>query len=227
MIPKVKEMKARYFTNELISPKFVIIHHTGSLNDLSQYCANPSDGRQISVHFHITRDGVITRYTNLINFSEPPRCLRAWHTKSSGRYTSHYEYKGVNYQKMNSCTIGIELAGTNTSDYTNAQYQSLIWLSRYIMNSWNVLKDPYRWIGHRDVQGDKADPNDKFKWDYFRGELAKVADGVITMGDSERNEILNAYTILWELIATSVPVDEREGNKYVAAFNKIRELYEE
>ncbi|NHH99820.1 1,6-anhydro-N-acetylmuramyl-L-alanine amidase AmpD [Oceanimonas sp. MB9] len=109
---------------------------------------------RVSAHCLIRRDGELVQYV--------PFHRRAWHAGVScfdGR------------DRCNDFSIGIELEGTDTGDYTNAQYQRLADVSRMLMCTYPAIT-PTRITGHSDIApGRKTDPGPGFDWKRFRAML--------------------------------------------------------
>jgi len=94
-----------------------------------------------------------------------PFDARAWHAGISS-------FQGR--QRCNDYSIGIELEGTDTLPYTDAQYLALDTCSTYI-----ILRYPRitigRIVGHNDIApGRKTDPGYEFDWPRFRQSLFTV-----------------------------------------------------
>ncbi|NTS76568.1 1,6-anhydro-N-acetylmuramyl-L-alanine amidase AmpD [Catenovulum sp. SM1970] len=109
---------------------------------------------KVSSHILIRRDGEIIQY---VPFNE-----RAWHAGVSS-------FAGVD--GCNDYSIGIELEGTDDSEFESAQYQSLIEVTRAIMQSYpKITLDKI--VGHSDIApGRKTDPGTGFDWSYYKSEL--------------------------------------------------------
>lgn len=111
---------------------------------------------RVSAHALIRRDGAITQYV--------PFGLRAWHAGRS-------EFQGR--QACNDFSIGIELEGTDTLPYEDAQYASLAALVRALLAAYATLA-PQRIAGHSDIApGRKSDPGPAFDWGHLRGLLGQ------------------------------------------------------
>ncbi len=109
---------------------------------------------QVSAHCLIRRDGELVQF---VSFDE-----RAWHAGVS-------EFAGR--AACNDFSIGIELEGTDTSGYTEAQYQQLVALSRCLMHHYPDIT-PERIVGHSDIApGRKTDPGTGFDWALYRAML--------------------------------------------------------
>jgi len=109
---------------------------------------------RVSAHAVIRRDGAITQYV--------PFRLRAWHAGQS-------QYRGRS--ACNDFSIGIELEGTDTTPYTDAQYQSLTLLVRALLAAYPTLAAD-RIAGHSDIApGRKTDPGPAFDWRRWRKML--------------------------------------------------------
>jgi AmpD protein len=105
---------------------------------------------KVSSHLLIKRSGDIVQYV--------PFDKRAWHAGQSC-------YEGR--ERCNDFSIGIELEGTETTPYTEAQYNQLAAaVGSLLMTYPGLSKD--RITGHSDIaQGRKTDPGDSFDWKKF------------------------------------------------------------
>lgn len=112
---------------------------------------------RVSCHLFIDRDGQLVQFV--------PLRQRAWHagdSSLSGR------------EDCNSHSIGIELEGTDTLPYTDAQYASLVLVLRALRETFPGIT-PDRIVGHSDVSPErKSDPGPAFDWRRLRGELMKA-----------------------------------------------------
>ena len=109
---------------------------------------------QVSAHCLIRRDGELVQF---VSFDE-----RAWHAGVS-------EFAGR--AACNDFSIGIELEGTDTSGYTEAQYRKLAAVSRCLMHHYPDIT-PERIVGHSDIApGRKTDPGTGFDWALYRAML--------------------------------------------------------
>ena len=110
---------------------------------------------RVSAHVLIRRDGELVQY---VPFGE-----RAWHAGESS-------YRGR--ADCNDFSIGIELEGTDSVPYTDAQYAALTELAAALIGSYGSLAAEHI-VGHSDVApGRKTDPGEVFDWDRLRGALA-------------------------------------------------------
>ena len=102
---------------------------------------------KVSSHILIRRDGEIIQFV--------PFNRRAWHAGESS-------FKGMS--GCNDFSIGIELEGTDNDHFSNQQYQSLIQISKLIINNYpKINKNTI--VGHSDISpGRKTDPGNKFEW---------------------------------------------------------------
>lgn len=104
-------------------------------------------GLQVSSHLLIERTGVVTQF---VSFAD-----RAWH---AGR--SCYQEK----ENCNDFSIGIELEGTDTMPYSDAQYDVMASLLPVLMAEYPALM-PSRITGHEFIApGRKTDPGNAFDW---------------------------------------------------------------
>ena len=108
-------------------------------------------GLKVSSHVLIKRDGKLIQYV--------PFDKRAWHAGKS-------EYKGrSNY---NDFSIGIELHGSITDNYTNDQYLSLKNLIDELKETFPSITDS-NILGHSDIAPDrKNDPGPNFIWEKIK-----------------------------------------------------------
>jgi len=114
---------------------------------------------KVSAHFLIERDGKITQFVSCLD--------RAWHAG-----VSHFEGR----ESCNDFSLGIELEGTDELPFTDAQYASLLALSRQIRAAYPAIT-PSRICGHSDIApGRKTDPGPAFEWMRFRDALRHTGD---------------------------------------------------
>ena len=122
--------------------------------DEHPYFATIAD-RQVSAHALVDRRGRLTQYV--------PFHLRAWHAGES------------NYAGRCACndfSIGIELEGTDTLAYEEAQYHALARLIGALSRAYPAL-GPARLTGHSDIApGRKTDPGPAFDWPRVRTLVA-------------------------------------------------------
>lgn len=109
---------------------------------------------QVSAHFLIDRQGGLTQFVSTED--------RAWHAGAScwnGR------------ENCNDFSVGIEIEGTATMPFTDAQYRQCARLCRELQARYPVIGDGCI-VGHEDVApGRKWDPGPQFLWDRFRSFL--------------------------------------------------------
>lgn len=111
---------------------------------------------RVSAHCLIRRDGELVQYV--------PFQRRAWHAGLSC-------FEGR--ERCNDFSVGIELEGTDTGTYTDAQYRVLAEVSRVLMRVYPAIT-PERITGHSDIApGRKTDPGPGFDWGRFRALLAE------------------------------------------------------
>ena len=108
---------------------------------------------QVSSHALIKRSGEIVQF---VPFHE-----RAWHAGQS-------EYQGR--ERCNDFSIGIELEGTDSDIFEDAQYQQLARLITALQSAYPAISDNI--TGHSDISpGRKKDPGTGFDWDKLKGHL--------------------------------------------------------
>jgi AmpD protein len=102
---------------------------------------------RVSAHLVLGRDGAVTQY---VRFTE-----RAWHAGKS-------IYLGR--EACNDFSVGIELEGTDTTPYEDAQYGALAEVVAALCAAYPRLS-PDRLAGHSDIApGRKTDPGPAFDW---------------------------------------------------------------
>ena len=112
-------------------------------------------GLRVSSHFLIRRDGALLQFV--------PLARRAWHAGASSWRAR---------ERCNDYSIGIELEGTDDSEFAAAQYGCLLKLCQNLQ-----ARLPLRQVaGHSDVApGRKADPGTRFDWPRLLAALARPA----------------------------------------------------
>ncbi len=112
---------------------------------------------KVSSHLFIRRNGEIMQFV--------PFTQRAWHAGRSCFQTR---------ENCNDFSIGIELEGTDTLAYTEAQYQQLTKAVFAIMQAYPLINEQ-QIVGHSDIApGRKTDPGAGFDWAYFRQLLKNI-----------------------------------------------------
>lgn len=115
-------------------------------------------GLRVSAHVLIRRTGECVQFV--------PFTSRAWHAGVSS-------HRGR--AKCNDFSIGIELEGTDETAYTEAQYQTLVALSRLLRARWPRITRA-NIVGHCDIApGRKTDPGPSFEWHRYWTMLASHA----------------------------------------------------
>lgn len=110
---------------------------------------------QVAAHCLIRRDGEIVQYV--------PFHLRAWHAGESC-------YQGR--AACNDFSIGIELEGTDTLPYTDAQYQALLDVTALLVAEYPAIAQHI--TGHSDIApARKTDPGPAFDWSRYHAALAQ------------------------------------------------------
>ena len=106
---------------------------------------------KVSSHVLIGRDGTVQQFV--------PFHQRAWHAGQSC-------YQGR--ETCNNFSIGIELEGTDDTEFEDIQYQKLAELINELVISYPNI-DKQRLTGHSDIApGRKTDPGTGFDWDKLR-----------------------------------------------------------
>lgn len=112
-------------------------------------------GMQVSAHLLILRTGEVLQF---VNFKD-----RAWHAGRSS-YLGKVE--------CNDYSIGIELEGSDDTDFEDIQYQILADVVASLQKAYP--KTDQHLAGHSDIApGRKTDPGPHFQWQYFREALTQ------------------------------------------------------
>ena len=124
---------------------------TGTLNADDHPFYKEIAGLRVSAHCVIYRTGEIEQFV--------PFEKRAWHAGIS-------TFQGRS--RCNDYAIGIELEGTDTLPFTDAQYQALGELTDFITRYYPRITLG-RIVGHNDIApGRKTDPGVAFDWARYR-----------------------------------------------------------
>ncbi|MEH6490697.1 1,6-anhydro-N-acetylmuramyl-L-alanine amidase AmpD [Halopseudomonas sp.] len=122
-------------------------------SSLHPYFAEIAELR-VSAHFLIERDGHITQFVSCDE--------RAWHAGAS-RYAGR--------ENCNDFSIGIELEGSDTTPYTDAQYLALRDLTQALQLAYPAITR-HRITGHEFIApGRKTDPGVAFEWRRYLSSL--------------------------------------------------------
>ncbi|MDD5673640.1 MAG: N-acetylmuramoyl-L-alanine amidase [Chitinivibrionales bacterium] len=162
--------------NERPSPKpdVIVIHYISAREYLPQHPFNDQAilkilcEKALSAHYLIDREGVAFRLV--------PDEMRAWHAGGS------IMPEPDNRRNVNDFSIGIELAATPVSGFTEAQYDSLTILCKSLMQKFVC---PFTFVGHEHVAGERAvelglrsdvkvDPGALFDWQRLNALLTKA-----------------------------------------------------
>ena len=111
-------------------------------------------GLRVSAHFLIRRDGRIVQFVSTED--------RAWHAGVSA-------FKGR--ERCNDFSIGIEIEGSDETEFCDAQYQSLTALAAALLRRHPISNVR----GHEHIApGRKTDPGPHFDWARFRANLSAL-----------------------------------------------------
>lgn len=114
---------------------------------------------KVSSHLFIDRLGELWQFV--------PFHKRAWHAGKS-------VFQGR--ENCNDFSIGIELEGTDTEPYTDAQYKTLTEATVAILETYPLISLD-KIVGHSDIAPDrKTDPGSAFNWENYRKRLAYLLE---------------------------------------------------
>ncbi len=110
---------------------------------------------KVSAHVLIRRDGEVVQFV--------PFDRRAWHAGASS---------WCGRTRCNDFSIGIELEGTDTLPYADAQYEALTGVLMALCRHYPVSAV----TGHSDIApGRKTDPGEAFDWRRLKGVPLKIS----------------------------------------------------
>jgi len=131
---------------------------TNRLDAAAHPCFGEIAHLRVSAHLLIDRRGGLTQYV--------PFDRRAWHAGRS-RFGDR--------EACNDFSIGIELEGTDTIPYTEAQYVRLVEVSRWLMRRYPAISRD-RIVGHCHIAPErKTDPGPAFDWPRYLAMLEGAA----------------------------------------------------
>jgi AmpD protein len=111
------------------------------------------EGLRVSSHLLVRRDGEIIQFV--------PLHQRAWHAGVS---------RWKERERCNDFSIGIELEGTDSTPYTDTQYERAARLAQ-LLSARFPIEDI---VGHSDIAPErKSDPGPAFDWARFRALLRR------------------------------------------------------
>lgn len=114
------------------------------------------EGMQVSTHLLILRSGEVLQF---VNFHD-----RAWHAGRSS-YLAQKE--------CNDYSIGIELEGSDDTDFEAVQYEVLSQVVKTLQQAYPKVM--HHIAGHSDIAPDrKTDPGPHFQWAHFRSLLSQT-----------------------------------------------------
>ncbi|NHC03402.1 1,6-anhydro-N-acetylmuramyl-L-alanine amidase AmpD [Acinetobacter sp. 187] len=114
------------------------------------------EGMQVSTHLLILRTGEVLQF---VNFKD-----RAWHAGRSS-------YMAL--PECNDYSIGIELEGSDDTDFEPIQYQTLAEVVKTLQQAYPKIARHI--AGHSDIApGRKTDPGPHFQWSHFRALLQQA-----------------------------------------------------
>ncbi len=120
-------------------------------------------GLRVSAHFLIRRDGEVLQFV--------PTHRRAWHAGISS---------WAGRSNCNDFSVGIELEGTDSTAYTDAQYLALTKLICVLRAQYPTIRADAI-VGHSDIApGRKTDPGAAFDWK----RLQRLLDAASSEGEN-------------------------------------------
>lgn len=164
-ISNIKQVKSPYYNDRTDPITLLVIHNislppnqyggpyveqlfTGKLDPNQHPYFADIYKLQVSSHLFIRRDGEIIQFV--------PFNKRAWHAGKS-------VFEGK--ENCNDFSIGIEMEGCDTDNFTEAQYQQLANVTILLQQTYPIKNI----TGHSDIAPDrKTDPGPYFDWNYYQ-----------------------------------------------------------
>jgi len=131
----------------------------GSLDTARHPAYREVEGKELSAHFLIDRRGGVVQFV-----ATDRAAFHAGISRWRGR------------EGCNDFSVGIELIGDATHDFTARQYAALARLCRDLMRAQPKITVP-RIVGHSQIatpRGRKTDPGPRFDWPRFHRDLAAL-----------------------------------------------------
>ena len=147
----------------ILKPDMVVLHYTAMQSAEDAICLLCDPEREVSAHYLIARDGVVTQMVD--------EAARAWHA-GAGRWAG--------CDDINSRSIGIELDNDGFSPFSAPLMDALEDLLSAILCRWDIPM--HHVIAHSDLAPlRKGDPGARFDW-------CRLALGGLSVWPSEAQE---------------------------------------
>lgn len=151
----------------------VVVHYMSGINVAPSNWADPQVSLKILKQYRVSAHYVIDRAGTVYHLVDEKNV--AWHAGGSIMPAPD------NRRMVNRFSIGIELIGTQTSGFTDVQYQTLTALISRIKSRYPIR----HLVGHDQIAGRRAvslglrkdmkpDPGSNFDWPRLRGMLAEM-----------------------------------------------------
>ncbi len=139
---------------KIYKPEAIVIHiMEGSLSGTDSWFKNPAS--KVSAHYGIGLNGEVHQYVAEIN--------TAWHAGRVNapswqliKHASNGQFINPNFY-----TVGIEHEGNESSNWTDAMYNSSSEMVRTICKRWNIPIDRNHVIGHHEIYSLKTCPGNR------------------------------------------------------------------
>ncbi|MDC0357837.1 N-acetylmuramoyl-L-alanine amidase [Oligoflexia bacterium] len=161
---KIKVLPSEHFDDRIEGAVIdtLIIHsmHDPEAEDCFSLhsCKTCLDRHTVSVHYIIDLDGQVWQLV--------PEEKCAWHAGPSKMPAT-----ADGRERVNQFSIGIELVGSEDTDFAEAQYRSLVLLTVEIMTRHNITNI----LGHADIAPDRKTDPWGFDWKRFRKDTLAFA----------------------------------------------------
>lgn len=176
----IEQYKSPHFTSgpRKVGVDTIVIHYISAVNIdkddpfnvdkvldlLIKPIPTPTGSVKVSAHFAIDREGKVYRLVHMNDV--------AWHAGKS-QMPDGRSYRN----SCNEFSVGIELFGGKWIDFTDAQYDALVELTKYIKDAFS--KDiNWKIVGHDTIApGRKVDPGPRFDWQRYLKALKESEKG--------------------------------------------------
>lgn len=114
---------------------------------------------RVASHLFIDRKGNVQQFVSL---------------NDCAHHAGQSEFEGR--ENCNEFSIGIELEGTDSTEFTDSQYEALSIITKSLVKKYSKIT-PERIVGHSDIAPErKTDPGPGFDWKRYRGSVFKNAE---------------------------------------------------
>lgn len=204
------------------NPIAIVIHDTeGTFPTDAQYLCDANREARTSAHY-------VVHETEVYELVSPDDA--AWHAYVDPAYRRDCPAirQVIGFENENFQTIGIEISGLRNGAKSDAVYQTVAALVKYLMSRYPGIKaDRQHIFGHTEINTDKVDPL-PFDWGRFMGLVVPPVDPLAPrLIPQTGHTVQGGFRTLYErygVDVTGYPLTEeqREDGKTVQYFENVR-----